>query len=258
MAANKLTTDNIRAIIATLATKGGIDETDAILSVYDLLPRTIQSEVAEQRVDYAIEYNDIEGLNMTQLRQFAKRKGYKNYSTYKAEALRAFCSSGGSTRPEGPADTPPSPARVELEEKKSRRTVIIEASSPDGDCTFGTEEWATQDLEVLTVSNLKTIAKLDKDFMKGSRADMMGMKRDALLEAMTAYRTIEAEVEAEVEAGVEAEVEDDSDSESDSDTPSTPKPVSKKKKKAAVRKAKGKLLDLASRVGGDDESDEEG
>ena len=119
MSANKLTTDNIRAIIRTLAEKGGIDETEAILSVYDLLPRTIQSEVAEQRVDYAIENNDIEGLNMTQLRQFAKRKGYKGYSTYKAEALRTFCTSGGRTRPEGSGDTPPSPARLELEEKKS-------------------------------------------------------------------------------------------------------------------------------------------
>ena len=95
---------------------------------------------------------------------------------------------------------------MELEEKKSRRTVIIEASSPDGDCTFGTEAWATQDLEVLTVSNLKTIAKLDKDFMKGSRADMMGMKRDNLLEAMTAYRNTESEVEAEVDSRIQRSV----------------------------------------------------
>ncbi len=245
MAANKLTTDNIRAIITTLAEKGGIDETQAILSVYDLLPRTIQSEVAEQRIDYALANDDIEGLNMTQLRQFAKRKGYKGYSTYKAEALRTFCSSGGRTRPEGSEETPPSPARVELEEKKTRRQQIIDASSPDGDCTFGTEAWATQDLDVLTVSNLKTIAKLDKDFMKGSRADMMGMKRDDLMEAMTAYRNTETEVAAEIEAD-EHKSDSDSDSESEDEAPSTPKP--KKKKKKAVLKAKSKLLDLASRT----------
>jgi hypothetical protein len=190
------TTNNIREIIRILVEKSEMDTTEAYLSVYDLLPRTIQREYAEERVASALESNNIEGLNMTQLRQFAKRKGFRGYSTYKLDELYTFCDSGGDQRPEG-STTQDSPARIVLEEKKTRRQLIIDASKPGGISTFGTEAWKTQDLDVLTVSNLKTIAKLDKEFMMGKRADMMGMKRDDLLEKMQAYIADDAEVDAE-------------------------------------------------------------
>ena len=205
---NKLTSDNIRAIIDALAEQNGFDAQEAMLNsaVFTLLPRNMQMELREQQTALCITGEmssnfDLSNLTVKQLKEICKEKNWTGFSTLKREELIEFIQSEGESRM---VDTE-SPRRAKKALQDVQMTECIE--------TFGTRQFKNYDS--LTKTQLSKVIKESENganFMKGKRAIMNKLKKDALLAAMIDYR-----VNSAGKVTNPGYPEDDSESDSDED-----------------------------------------
>ena len=181
---NKLTSDNIRAIIDALAEQNGFNAEEAMLNsaVFNLLPRNMQMDLREQQTAACIngemsENFDLSNLTVKQLKEICKEKNWTGFSTLKREELIEFIQSEGESRM---VDTE-SPRRAKKALQDEQLNECIE--------TFGTRQFKNYDS--LTKTQLSKVIKDSENganFMKGKRAIMNKLKKDALLAAMIDYR----------------------------------------------------------------------
>ncbi len=181
---NKLTSENIRAIIDALAEHNGFNAEDAMLNsaVFTLLPRNMQMDIREQQTEACINGEmssdfDLSNLTVKQLKEICKEKNWTGFSTLKRDELIEFIQSDGESQME---DTE-SPRRARKAMQDEQMTQCIE--------TFGTRRF--QNYDSLTRTQLTKVIKESDNgagFMKGKRVVMNKLKKEALLTAMIDYR----------------------------------------------------------------------